>query len=267
MGDAWSYLAPVVTVIAGGTTPARSWGWDDDWCDGDDHAWWTSGYAPGDHGLDDRHHHGVRDEVIAGHDTLDGGAGHDLIQGDHGAVTAPVVTLTGIAGKDAKMLGDQARDVACDLVDLGTHHEHRREGWGHRNADVGEDWEDDDRLLGSDDSLVGGDGDDILFGQAGKDTLRGGNGDDWLVGGDDKDVLDGGAGKKQNHEGNDNGTPLRTAVAGRLVDWSSRWKGYGGVKFPSPTLLATFRVTFDDADGDGDTAVLTFEIGPSRPRR
>lgn len=43
-------------------------------------------------------------------------------------------------------------------------------------------------------TLEGGDGDDILLGQAGNDTLRGGNGDDFLSGGGGNDRLTGGNG-------------------------------------------------------------------------
>ncbi|PVZ34515.1 retention module-containing protein [Pseudomonas sp. URIL14HWK12:I11] len=47
---------------------------------------------------------------------------------------------------------------------------------------------------GGDDTLNGGNGNDILFGQAGNDTLNGGNGDDILIGGKGNDILTGGAG-------------------------------------------------------------------------
>lgn len=40
-----------------------------------------------------------------------------------------------------------------------------------------------------DDSLIGGDGDDTIFGQGGDDTLSAGDGDDFLFGGADRDVL------------------------------------------------------------------------------
>jgi|GEM_PF-1869155 len=47
---------------------------------------------------------------------------------------------------------------------------------------------------GSNDTLNGGDGDDILIGLGGNDTLNGGNGNDILVGGAGNDTLNGGAG-------------------------------------------------------------------------
>ncbi|WP_341303147.1 retention module-containing protein [Pseudomonas sp. TMP25] len=47
---------------------------------------------------------------------------------------------------------------------------------------------------GSNDTLNGGDGDDILIGLGGADTLSGGNGNDILVGGAGNDTLSGGAG-------------------------------------------------------------------------
>ena len=47
---------------------------------------------------------------------------------------------------------------------------------------------------GSNDTLNGGDGDDILIGLGGNDTLNGGNGNDILAGGAGNDTLNGGAG-------------------------------------------------------------------------
>jgi uncharacterized delta-60 repeat protein len=45
------------------------------------------------------------------------------------------------------------------------------------------------------DTLTGGDGDDILFGEAGNDSLKGRNGDDVFVGGDGNDTMFGGNGR------------------------------------------------------------------------
>ena len=44
------------------------------------------------------------------------------------------------------------------------------------------------------DLLLGGTGDDYIYGDAGNDTLRGGTGDDYLEGGAGNDVLSGGGG-------------------------------------------------------------------------
>lgn len=254
MGDAWSYLAPALAVVAGGTVSPhhedRQW---HDWNDrdhddhDDDHDGWRH--------REDWHCHGVGDEVILGNDTLDGGAGNDLIQGDEGAVLAPVVTMSGVSSNDRKALDDEPEDAAWHLVDLGTPHDLRdhRHDWD----DADDDDDDDDRITGRNDSLAGGEGADILFGQAGKDTLRGGAGDDWLVGGDDQDTLDGGAGSNKNHQGNENGTPLRQAVSARLVDWAGRFSGFGGLRFPSPTLQ-TFTLDIEDDEP------LTFVIGAPR---
>jgi Ca2+-binding RTX toxin-like protein len=265
IGDGWSYLAPTVTVVPGGTPAAKH---DHHW-HGDDH---DDEHHHAHHNLhkDDAlkhwHHHGAGDEIILGNDTLDGGAGNDLLLGDEGAVAAPVVATPGVSVKDLKAMDREPGDIAWDVVDLGDHHHehhHDHHGWddGH---DDGHD-HDDDRVSGGNDVLLGGDGDDVVFGQAGQDTLRGGNGDDWLLGGDDKDVLDDTVGKNKKHEGNDNGEPLRRAVAGRLIDWSGRWSGFGGLKFPSPTVQP-FSVDFEDDDEDGQSEILTFVIGPAKPK-
>lgn len=70
------------------------------------------------------------------------------------------------------------------------------------NGDAG-----NDTITGSaeDDTILGGDGDDMISGDAGNDTLRGGLGNDSLAGGDDDDLLEGEDGNDtlQGDAGND----------------------------------------------------------------
>lgn len=119
-------------------------------------------------------------------------------------------------------------------------------------------------MSGFNDSMVGGDGADILFGRQGRDALRGNTGADTIVGGSGSDTIDLGTGSgKKKSDGDDSGTPIANAVKGRLVNWTNNWSGYGNLKFPSPSLIS-FSLDVDDEDHDGNSDVLTFEIGPPR---
>src|SRR6185436_19932751 len=90
------------------------------------------------------------------------------------------------------------------------------------------------------DTINGGDGDDILFGQAGSDKLKGENGNDWLIGGEGShDYLDGGSGSDKTSSGNDNSSTLRSTVSSRLVNWKDSFKNYGVPFSPFGGLKAT----------------------------
>jgi Ca2+-binding RTX toxin-like protein len=95
-----------------------------------------------------------------GHDTLEGGAGNDLLLGGRGHDT--------LDGGD----GD-------DVLAGGRKHDLLQGGAGN------------DLLLGGRgrDTLEGGAGNDLLLGEQGHDTLDGGTGDDTLTGGDGADVF------------------------------------------------------------------------------
>ena len=70
------------------------------------------------------------------------------------------------------------------------------------------------------DTINGGDGNDVLYGQDGRDSLNGGLGNDWLIGGDNPwcaaDVLVGGGGTDQLKSGDYNHSTLSAAVAALL---------------------------------------------------
>ncbi|MDQ2094039.1 Hint domain-containing protein [Rhodobacteraceae bacterium 10Alg 79] len=118
----------------------------------------------------------------AGDDTIDagfdddsvlGGSGADWIEGNEGNDT-----LDGGDGGDA-IYGD----VAPSAAGYGLYQPYELENDGS-----------DDAPENNEDSLIGGAGDDSLYGQDDDDTLEGGSGDDWLDGGIDDDVLTGGEG-------------------------------------------------------------------------
>jgi len=202
-------MFPSITVIAGGARPqGPDQRWNDDW--DHYHRKWHDDYWK--HCGHDDWHHWAGDFVTLGSDTLDGGAGNDLLFGDSMALYAPILTVDSAESeKDAGRVWHEAGEILNELTKLGGHlipH-----GWfapyDHCYA-----------VTGGNDTLLGGDGDDILFGQGGNDTLRGGAGNDWLIGGEGKDTLDKGTGKDKISNGNDYSKKLREKVQEFLVDWT-----------------------------------------------
>ncbi|GAB1053247.1 MAG: hypothetical protein Sw1PiTSB_37130 [Shewanella algae] len=116
---------------------------------------------------------------MPGSDTLDGGAGNDIIFGD-------VIRFDGIQGQGYNALkafiaGELGQS---DVTDAEIHNyisEHSNLFDKSSTNDQG-------------DIIRGGDGSDILFGQGGNDELYGGNGNDMLFGGNGNDLLVGGNG-------------------------------------------------------------------------
>jgi len=206
VGDNWGHFAPSVTVIADGLFPRNHH---------DDHDQNDNGHS---HSHDDRR----QDDVVGGNDTLNGGAGNDLMFGDSAVFLASTVAVSGQC--DFPNALHQAQDLADDL--LGVNHK----GWSHED--------DDDPASGGDDLLNGDDGDDILFGQSGDDILRGGPGNDWLVGNHDKDILDDSLGQNQKHQGENESKALREAVANRLVEFGLFNGSSLTIKFKLPRIFA-----------------------------
>ncbi|MGO4705269.1 calcium-binding protein [Microvirga sp. 2MCAF38] len=139
-------------------------------------------------------------DVLAGaggNDTLWGGNGNDWLEGGTGNDL-----VVGGAGADTLNGGDGIDTVVYDgsegaLVDLRT-------GFvaGQAAGDVISNFENmiggagNDTVYGSADAneLNGQDGNDILAGADGNDTLWGGTGNDWLEGGNGNDLIAGGSG-------------------------------------------------------------------------
>ncbi|HEX9741382.1 MAG TPA: hypothetical protein VGA17_01160, partial [Nitrospiraceae bacterium] len=240
VSDAWSHLAPSITVIPG-SSPS---GWHHD----HDHDW--------DHDQDHHHHHhhdGPLDIVTIGNDVVNGGAGNDLVFGDSSALVAPsLVRGAGVSSYDFKKVDNDLEDVLDHLTDV----ERRRHDWfdehhhGHHDHHY--------QVDGSHDTLNGGDGNDILFGQAGNDTLSGGNGDDWLIGNSGNDSLNGGSGKDKTYSGDNDSSQLRKLVATRLVDWSGHLSAFGssqGLRFPSP-WVSDFLLNVEEGGGHSNDSIL-----------
>ena len=132
-----------------------------------------------------------------GNDTVDGGADDDLIYGDvspsnpdypiYAAYELPNDGTDDLPDNNADSLsGGTGNDTIYGQDDDDTL-------LGGDGNDVLDGGLDNDSLLGEagTDSLVGGHGDDVLDGGADNDTLFGGDGSDTLLGGTGDDVLDG----------------------------------------------------------------------------
>jgi Ca2+-binding RTX toxin-like protein len=154
---------------------------------------------------------GGDDKLLAGggDDVLDGGAGNDVIVGGAGADTfvgGPGTDTVSYARDSLPVTvtaDGQANDGAAGEADnVGFDVETVIGGNGDDMLDGGDDphtligGPGDDTLIGgnTDDTLNGGEGNDRLAGGGGNDTLRGGAGNDQLDGGEGNDTVDGGAG-------------------------------------------------------------------------
>ena len=128
--------------------------------------------------------------AATGGNTVDGGAGDDVLVGSSGSDS-----FTGGTGDDT--LNANAGD---DALDGGTGNDVI---FGDEGEDVITGGADNDSLYGGQDNddLYGGDGDDIVEGGDGDDTLYGGAGADTLTGGADQDVIYDGAGDVVNGSG------------------------------------------------------------------
>uniref|UniRef100_UPI0031F4B5AB Calx-beta domain-containing protein n=1 Tax=Shewanella algae TaxID=38313 RepID=UPI0031F4B5AB len=134
---------------------------------------------------------------MPGSDTLDGGAGNDIIFGD-------VIRFDGIQGQGYNALkafiaGELGQS---DVTDAEIHNyisEHSNlfdKSSANDKGDIIRGGDGSDILFGQggNDELYGGNGNDMLFGGNGNDMLFGGNGNDLLVGGNGDDWLTGGQG-------------------------------------------------------------------------
>jgi Ca2+-binding RTX toxin-like protein len=260
VGDQKFHLTPNVLVTPGGSPvlPKHRWHdgkwWDKSWWDWNGHEShrhlrWHDDYW-GRH--DWRFMHGAGDIVTVGRDTLDGGAGNDLMFGDSMGLLAPNVSkASGVTSRDSRAV-DDAWDAVEELTEVGRHHHHH--GWWHHHEHNFEDFQ----VTAGNDTMTGGDGHDILFGQAGNDSLSGGNGDDWLIGNSGNDSLDGGAGKDKTYSGDNDSKELRKLVATRLVDWSGHLNAFGssqGLRFPSP-WVSDFLLKVEEGNESPNDGIL-----------
>ncbi|ROM09860.1 type I secretion protein [Pseudomonas protegens] len=124
---------------------------------------------------------GHTEATMPGADKVSGGDGNDILFGD-------LVSFNGIAGEGYQaMQAYVAQQNGVDVSKVTTSNVHQYITEHYTEFDVSGSHDGNDTLLG-------GAGNDILFGQGGNDTLDGGKGNDILLGGTGKDTLIGGQG-------------------------------------------------------------------------
>ncbi|WP_223551173.1 LapA family giant adhesin, partial [Pseudomonas sp. A-B-19] len=124
---------------------------------------------------------GHTEATMPGNDTVSGGDGNDLLFGD-------LVSFNGIAGEGYQaMQAFVAQQTGMDVSKVTTSNVHQYITEHYTAFDVS-------GAHDGSDTLLGGAGNDILFGSGGNDTLDGGKGNDILLGGTGNDTLMGGQG-------------------------------------------------------------------------
>ncbi|WLH57587.1 retention module-containing protein [Pseudomonas sp. FP2294] len=124
---------------------------------------------------------GHSEATLPGADRVDGGDGNDILFGD--LVSFPGITGEGYNAIQTYVAGKNG--VAVAAVTGQDVHKYITEHYTEFNTSGAKD---------GNDTLLGGSGDDILFGQGGNDYLDGGKGNDILLGGTGNDTLIGGQG-------------------------------------------------------------------------
>ncbi|QXH48832.1 LapA family giant adhesin [Pseudomonas xanthosomatis] len=124
---------------------------------------------------------GHTEATVPGSDKVDGGDGHDIIFGD--LVTFDSIPGTGVEAIQAFV----ATKLGVDAGDVDARMMHQYVSEHYTEFDVS-------RSNDGNDTLLGGAGNDIIFGQGGNDYLDGGKGNDILLGGTGNDTLLGGEG-------------------------------------------------------------------------
>ena len=279
VGDDYIVDTPSVTISLGGTpvwansngTPASlfwpypwlcpacaphlSWPWPWPWygAPGPDDWYWPSFY----HGFGFSPDGAPGDWVVLSSDSIDAGAGDDLVWGDNLAdiATNEVLPTSWPYWVNAKWDAD---DILNDVVDMVEHpyYYDDRGWWGDLPGSY--DSQHDRFVSGGVDTIHGGDGSDVLFGQSGADLIYGDDGDDWLIGGGthyDQQYLSGGNGDDNVSYGDDNSSTLRALVAQLLTVWYGQFSAFGtaqGLTSPSP-WIADYGLSFNTGYGyDGE---------------
>ena len=179
---------------------------------------------------------------LAGDDVLDGDYGNDTLIGGAGADQ-----LIGGLGVDRASYAGAALGVAVDLA-AGT--------------GIGGDAQGD--TLSGIENVLGGDGNDIIQGDAAANMLEGGNGDDQLHGGGGNDTLIGGAGADQLFgDGGTNTASYRGSTSGVTVDLVTQTASGGDATGDTLNSIqnATGGLGDDILHGNGAANVLMGDAG------
>ncbi len=136
----------------------------------------------------------ITDIAEMGNDTVNGNEGNDILFGDSINTDELPWGQDGNPDKPSDLADGAGYDALVTFLEL-------RDGSTPSQVDIYEFIKDNHELFnvagdsrGGDDTLNGGDGNDILYGQGGDDTLNGGAGNDILIGGYGNDILTGGDG-------------------------------------------------------------------------
>ncbi|MFD3213815.1 immunoglobulin-like domain-containing protein, partial [Pseudomonas sp. LR_7] len=124
---------------------------------------------------------GHTEAIQPGNDTVNGGDGNDILFGD--LVTFDSIPGTGVEAIQAYV----ANKLGVDVGDVDARAMHKYISENYTEFDVS-------RSNDGADTLIGGNGNDIVFGQGGNDYIDGGKGNDILLGGTGNDTLLGGEG-------------------------------------------------------------------------
>ena len=133
---------------------------------------------------------GHTEATMPGNDTVNGGAGNDILFGD-------LVSFNGIAGEGYQaMQAFVAKETGVEVSKVSTSNVHQYITEHYQAFDVSGSHDGNDTLLGGagNDILFGSGGNDLLDGGKGNDILLGGTGNDTLIGGQGNDILIGGSG-------------------------------------------------------------------------
>ncbi|MBK3466669.1 retention module-containing protein [Pseudomonas sp. MF6776] len=133
---------------------------------------------------------GHTEATMPGNDTVNGGAGNDILFGD-------LVSFNGITGEGYQaMQAFVARETGVEVSKVSTSNVHQYITEHYQAFDVSGSHDGNDTLLGGagNDILFGSGGNDLLDGGKGNDILLGGTGNDTLIGGQGNDILIGGSG-------------------------------------------------------------------------
>ncbi len=196
--------------------------------------------------------------------TLTGGANMTLSDTDGvaGNDTATANTGTGNANPGtaaSSLLVEIAGPVASIEISYGNL------GTGGQRIDVTEIFFDPipaDQSTGYDDTIDGGGGADIIFGELGDDTIDGGSGNDTIDGGTGSDTLDGGSGT-DTIDGGRGDDEIRISSGTDTIDGgegSDTFTAIGGSSLTGETITVTVDNNGDGTivkDSDGTTDTVT----------
>ncbi|MFJ7316341.1 LapA family giant adhesin, partial [Pseudomonas sp. NPDC098747] len=209
---------------------------------------------------------GHTEATLPGSDTVNGGAGNDILFGD-------LVSFNGIAGEGYQaMQAFVAKETGVEVSKVSTSNVHQYITEHYQAFDVSGAHDGNDTLLGGagNDILFGAGGNDVLDGGKGNDILLGGTGNDTLIGGQGNDILIGGSGAdtfvwKSGDTGNDVIKDFK-ASEGDRIDLRDLLQGETGstidnfLKITTVDGTSSLQVSSAGKFNSGDAAAATPDV-------